>query len=408
MEKIHFLGIPVGRRVYRSESIETYFLGIKVSKKKIVIEGASEQKEPPKQKTQAIGHADRWYNLDSSKLNICIKFSGGLGDLLINYNYVHRLIKIYKTPMVRFYLCGSPHILNFLIKDDINIEKIYADIDVHEDTKAFDIFIKLVRFPQIKYARKRKVYEHSERLLNYILLAERFMIQHPRFFESGRTCDGQVNMLAKIYDKNRVQTPDILNILKIRDIEFEIPFPVNRDLYRDYGISSSSYITIHRGNDTKNTSNCVKLWPRGYYSILTKLLKKEYPQYQIVQLGVSKERCPDIENVDVNLVGQTTLDDVAFLLKHSALHIDCEGGFAHLRHAIKGGRTVVLFGPTDISYYGYQENINLRSGVCPGCEWVREKWLESCTKGMKNPACMYSITPEYVLQKIIDKGVLHE
>ncbi len=180
-----------------------------------------------------------------------------------------------------------------------------------------------------------------------------------------------------------------------------------KNLHKDYGISALQFITVHRGNDLKNKANCVKLWPIGYYGILVKMLKQKYPEYQIVQLGVNKERCPDMENVDINLVGKTSLEDVVFLLKHSALHIDCEGGFTHLRHALHGGKTVVLFGPTDIAYYGYSENINLRTDVCSGCEWVREKWLESCIKEMRNPACMYSLTPEYVFSEIVKSEVLN-
>ena len=406
--KKSFLGIPVYRKIYYENFVKTYICGIKI--KKINIPQKSNtaiNKKSNTENVKPIGHADRWYNLDHSKLNVVIKFSGGLGDILINLNYVYLLIKKYKQPKIKFYLCGSLPILNFLIKNNENIEQIYADNDLREDSHAFDVLIKLVRFPQIKWANKKKIAEYSEEFLDYILSCERFMILHPRFFECGRTCDGQVNMLAKLYGKNRVQTPDIINILNVKDINFLLQIPQNKNLYKDYGISSSKYITIHRGNDIKNKANCVKLWPTGYYGILTKFLKEKYPEYQIVQLGVSKERCPDIENVDLNLVEKTTLDDVAFLLKHSALHIDCEGGFAHLRHAIHGGKTVVLFGPTDVSYYGYSENINLRTDVCRGCEWVREKWLESCTKGMKNPACMYSLTPEFVFSQIVKSGVLN-
>lgn len=398
--KKSFLGIPVYHKIYYENFVKTYIFGIKVKKININKKSNDENVKP-------IGHADRWYNLDNSKLNVVIKFSGGLGDILINLNYVYQLIEKYKQSKIKFYICGSLPILNFLIKNNGNIEQIYADNDLREDSHVFDVLIKLVRFPQIKWANKKKIAEYSEEFLDYILSCEKFMIQHPRFFECGRTCDGQVNMLAKLYGKNRLQTPDILNILNVKDINFLLPIPQNKNLYKDYGISSSKYITIHRGNDIKHNANCMKLWPTGYYGILTKFLKEKYPEYQIVQLGVSKERCPDIENVDLNLVEKTTLDDVAFLLKHSALHIDCEGGFAHLRHAIQGGKTVVLFGPTDVSYYGYPENINLRTDVCRGCEWVREKWLESCTKGMKNPACMYSLTPEFVFSQIVKSGVLN-
>lgn len=366
----------------------------------------NKKNEKNKEFTIEVGHSDKWYGLDSSKLNVVIKLSGGLGDDLINVNYIYALIKKYKKEGISFFVCGNLSILNFLIKQNNCIEKMYAENDLNDDSHAFDVFIKLVRFPQIKFSNKKKIAKYSEEFLDYILLCEKFMYMNPRFFECGRTCDCQVNMLAKIYGKNRLQTPDILNILKIKDIKFNILIHQNKNNV-NYGISSNKYVTIHRGNDLKNKSTCVKLWPVGYYGVLAGFLKKKYPEYQIVQLGVNKERCPNIENVDVNLVEKTTLDDVAFLLKHSSLHIDCEGGFTHLRHALRGGKTVVLFGPTDIGYYGYPENINLRTDACSECEWSREKWLESCVRGMVNPACMYSLTPEFVFSQIVKSGALN-
>ena len=404
-----FLNVPVWKKVKELNKNKYYLFGMQIYNKKTSCIRNKIENDNKSIITKIVeGHVDSWYGLDKNKLNVAIKFSGGLGDILINYNYIDKLIKKYKNDNINFYICGNENILNFIIKENPLITKKYKDLDLSEDSHAFDVLIKLVRFPHIKWANKKKVFKFSEEFFNYIVKHEIFMLKNPRFFESGRTCDGQTNILSKIEGKNRVSSPDILNILNIKDIDITIAIPQNKDLRKDYQIDTEKYITIHRGNDIKNSHFCTKLWPLGYYSILTGLLKEKFPEYKIVQLGVNEERCPAMENIDISLVGKTSLDDIAYILKHSSLHIDAEGGFAHLRHALKGGKSVVLFGPTDKNYYGYPENINISTDICRGCEWVREKWLESCVKGDKNPACMYSITPELVISKIIESEVLNE
>lgn len=388
------LGIPVLKRVEKNGKIRKYFLGIKYAKKRL---------NPPQTPPQKTEYNDKYYGLNNSKLNVVIKFSGGLGDLIIGWNYAKKLIQTYSDPNVCFYLSGVPKLLQ--VFDTTGVQRIFSDTDVPENTTAFDVFIKVVRFPQILRSNKKKVARFSDGLLDYIFACEKFAVKYPRFFECGRTCDGQVNQIAKIWGKNRVQTPDVLDLFHIDDIEVNIPLPDKTPA--DFGITQK-FITIHRGNDARQNKNCVKLWPMTYYRGLVQQLKKHYPDYTIVQLGVSADRCPAIDGADVNLVGKTTLSDVALLLKHSHLHIDGEGGFAHLRHTIHGGPSVVLFGPTDPVYYGYRENINLSSNACSGCEWVREKWLESCVRGMSHPICMYTLTPDTVFQAIDESGVLNE
>lgn len=385
------LGLPVLRRVEKNNKLKKYFLGVKYAKRRLNVPDIPE------------GHPNEWYHLDRSKLNVMIKLSGGLGDYIIAINYINKLIQKYGNKNIRFYLSGVTKLLDVF---DLNsVHTVYADFDVADHTKAFDVFIKLVRFPQILRADKKKVYRFSEEFLDYVLACEKFMIQQTRFFDCGRTCDGQVRMFTRILGKNRVQTPDILNLFDIRDIDVTIPLP-EKELV-SFGVMPK-FITIHRGNDARQSKTCVKLWPTSYYNILVRLMKRAYPDYQIVQLGINKDRCLDIEGVDLNLVGQTTLSDVALLLKHAAFHIDGEGGFVHLRHALKGGSCAVLFGPTDKAYYGYPENLNISADVCRGCEWVREKWLESCARGLNKPLCMYALTPETVFDKIHESGVLNE
>ncbi|WAW00359.1 hypothetical protein NB636_02695 [Oxalobacter aliiformigenes] len=132
-------------------------------------------------------------------------------------------------------------------------------------------------------------------------------------------------------------------------------------------------------------------------------LKLSFPDIKIVQLGVSHERCESMQNIDINLIEKTTLPDIAALLKNAWLHIDCEGGLVHLRHALKGGKSVVIFGPTSPSFFGYSENINIRSDLCKyPCEWLTENWQKKCIRKSNKHICMKSINADIVMNKILE------
>ena len=98
-----------------------------------------------------------------------------------------------------------------------------------------------------------------------------------------------------------------------------------------------------------------------------------------------------IEEADLNLVGKTDFLAAAAILANAALHIDGESGLVHLRHVL-GGRSVVLFGPTPVEYFGYADNCNLVSKGCRGCMWMTDDWFEVCSRGTAEPECMASIT----------------
>ena len=133
-------------------------------------------------------------------------------------------------------------------------------------------------------------------------------------------------------------------------------------------------------------------------------LKKQYPEYKIVQLG--SKTLSNFRNIDLNLVGKTSLEQLLALLSASRIHIDSEGGMVHLRHALNRKTSVVVHGPTSISTKGYSENINVRSKICNCncCEWLMGKnWQSFCIKtNSAIPACMQDISSEMIIKKVKD------
>ena len=67
-----------------------------------------------------------------------------------------------------------------------------------------------------------------------------------------------------------------------------------------------------------------------------------------------------------------------------------------------GTRSIVLFGPTPINFFGYKENINVSSNIkCTGCYWKTDFWWRDCAEGYPlPPKCMEDLTPEKIYPHI--------
>lgn len=119
----------------------------------------------------------------------------------------------------------------------------------------------------------------------------------------------------------------------------------------------------------------------------------------VVQIG--SHHSAQFEGVDLSLVDLTSIGEVAWILKHSLLHVDGESGLVRMARALHT-TSIVLFGPTSPSFFSFERNINLVSGVCNDCWWSKQDWMSFCPRGLKEPECMTSIEPEQVLQAAAD------
>ena len=161
---------------------------------------------------------------------------------------------------------------------------------------------------------------------------------------------------------------------------------------------------MHRGWDEFSAEGNfhVKAWSLKSCGDIIPKLKKRFPEYKLLLLGLHERQAPNPEGCDLNLIGKTSLEQVKVLLKHAACMVDNEGGMVHLRHALHGGPSVVMFGPTAPELFGYSENINLVSGACKQwCEWLFENWMYKCARTMEsNHPCMEAITTDDVLEAV--------
>lgn len=160
------------------------------------------------------------------------------------------------------------------------------------------------------------------------------------------------------------------------------------------------YITVHNGFDPEfviSGSRATKCYP--HFGAVIDRLKSRYPQLRFVQVGTSATSEP-IAEADLNLIGLTSLPQVGALIAGALLHIDNEGGLAHLA-ACLGTTSCVVFGPTPADFFGYSGNINVSPSYCGGCWWINETWMSRCPRGFAEPRCLTEQDPESVAAAIM-------
>lgn len=388
-KKIKFLGMTIYKRKIKGNKTITRFLNIPIWKKK---------------NTNRYINQSNGNSKDDHILKIGIKLKGGLGDILIGINYLYNIFKnIHKQNLlIDIYAHRNKLLVNALIPIDSFIDNVYLDDEIADNNDAYDCFIVLNRYPDICKKNMSKIYKYAPELIDWVQACEKWRLEHIRFFNHLPICDGESNKLSEILEKKRIQQPDIYNLYKIQEnFSYELSIDARGiNLLKTYNLNNHKFITIHRGVDDRQVNNSVKLWPQSYYNALLKYIKEAFPDIIIVQLGINHDRCPLFENIDIDLVGKTTIEELKAILKTSSLHIDCEGGMVHLRHALCGKASIVLFGPTSQEFYGYSENINLRGNGCPyPCEWVINNWQRQCARGFSKHPCMHSLTPKFVYTK---------
>lgn len=155
------------------------------------------------------------------------------------------------------------------------------------------------------------------------------------------------------------------------------------------------YITIGSNMKAGNSlgRHSLKEWPTRYAVEYISLLNRHCPQIEVVQIGGGGVY--QFANADRHIF-DADLELVKYLLKNSLLHVDCESGLVHLATQL-GTKCLVLFGPTDVEYYGFKENLNVVSETCYPCVFAWDNG-STCLRGAKEPPCMMSHTPQTVFE----------
>ena len=168
------------------------------------------------------------------------------------------------------------------------------------------------------------------------------------------------------------------------------------------------FITVNYGCDAIAIpdSICTKMWPIEYW---TKFVSRiNIPCIQIGG-GINTKSIPGVAE---NFLNKLNIKESAEVMKRALFHVDTEGGLTILNHHL-GGKTVVLYGPTAIETFGFNENLNIRNNTCSNspCDPRQIKGGHiGIYQDRNNPQCdnrcMKELKPDYVIEEIYKNGWL--
>jgi hypothetical protein len=333
----------------------------------------------------------------SSSIFICISITGGIGDVISIARWIRQVKEHFGMSIIIDVFFGSPEMIRFILQP-IGVRDVFSDLIFRRSSSAYDAVLTVNQFV-ISHESKFKM----ERILsiipefNYFIKdINKSLIPYQKYINYHPELDG---LFADLLVEQGLTRKDFLSVISGFDTpDSKLPFELPDELFlKEIGLNDSQYITIHDGwevNVKQTSVRSTKSYPVDLFARAIVLIKKQYPSIKIVQVGSNTDYV--IEGVDINLLELTNLAQCALILKQAKAHIDTESGLVHLATSL-GTSCVVMFGPTNISYYGYAENKNIKPKECGNCMHVTDTWMESCPLNYTPIKCMPSILPNEIL-----------
>lgn len=346
------------------------------------------------------GGNDPAISFPQDEVCVAVKITGGLGDVIVHARVIAELAKL--SPKIHFYIFPAAFKAGQWI-----FRGVRAPIDVLPPS-LFDFYCKagvdMILFLNTfavfneQNVNIPKITKLAPLLLNALSSTMQTRLPWNVFIDRHPFLDGAFAHMASARRFSRYDfIPQMLGI-PVPDNRLDLPSSDKE--YQKLQAAYPSYITFNTGFDESfplSSRTTTKSYPVEHWTRLIAAIHQEYPDLGIVQVG-GKNSLP-IAGADINLAGRTTLEECAGILKHAVLHLDTEGGLVHVCASL-GVQSAVLFGPTNLEYFAYPQNINIRNSRCPDCWWSTQTWMEHCPRLNPRAECMYENTPELVLMRI--------
>jgi hypothetical protein len=320
---------------------------------------------------------------DSAKPHLAVKLTGGLGDYVVAARYLRDLADQVEPFSFDLY-SGNPDVAEWIFAAIPGFSASYTEFLFDELRAEYDLALWVTHFI-VAYAEfatwrklrmSQKLSDVIQNIMKFGAAFEPFIQHHPRWD----------NFLARQAIYMNLQRRNLLHAFSgIKPGDDSLLLATDEGIIETLGLTRGGFVTIHNGFDLSVVimgAAATKCYPR--FAEVVRLIKAERPDLPIVQIG-ARTSTP-IPGVDHNLIGKITLRQTGGLLRHAARHIDNEGGLVHLARCF-GTRSTVIFGPTPIDYFGYEENQNIPPSACGGCWFITESWMSHCPRGFATPIC---------------------
>ncbi|MCA6079527.1 MAG: hypothetical protein LE169_01335 [Endomicrobium sp.] len=337
---------------------------------------------------------------EDKRIYIAVVLAGGIGDIIRQKSAVLKLIDIFPSVIIDIYNIKSKPFL----ADVKNIRFFFYDYSIELTRKKYDIIVDYLSLNKVTSGiADLKI----NNLKNDIL--KKFATDFEEIKKEYPYCFGPENqyLFQKEAVKNGLNINSVMKLTAgIKDVE-ENDLVLNYK-YQDiakFGLSKrDKYITFQHGWGNRGYVPRInrwhtKIWETKSWKRLLENIKRKLKYFKIVQVGISSD-C--FEETDIDLNGKTSFDELCSVIKYSSLHIDTDGGCVHIARALNV-KSVVLFGPSNARYVGYENNINITSGLCSDCFTVIKDWDLKCIRGFDKAVCMNSISPDFVAKVICNQ-----
>ncbi|MCA6069882.1 MAG: hypothetical protein LE180_02005 [Endomicrobium sp.] len=313
---------------------------------------------------------------------VAFTISGGLGDMIRERSVVTEITKMFPKVVIDIYNKKACSVLR-----DIKNIRFFLDVDLIVLTKKrYDIVFTLPLSYQAKVQNLVHVKYDSYKLeVNRVL-------KNLGDYNKCFTLNSKVKLHYVSMQKAKA------GVDNVKDVSLSI-YHKKMNLEK-FGITKNiKYITFQYGFGGRGNNDDPKCWRVEYWEKLLHILKGKLKNTKIIQVGISDYH---FQEVDINAAKKTSLNELCNILKSSLLHIDIDGACTHIAKAV-GTKSVVIFGPTDAEYIGYQENINITSSLCRSCYCITDNdYWGKCLLGYDKSLCMDSIAPEFVAEKAVE------
>ncbi len=337
------------------------------------------------------------FSESTSSIFICISITGGIGDVICIARWIHQIKKHFGKLIIIDVFFTSPEMTRFVLQP-VGVRDVFSDLIFRRSRSSYDAVFTINQFVIFhEYEVKlERIISIVPEFIYFIKDINKSLIPYQKYIDYHPALDG---LFADFVVDRGLSRKDFLSAISgFNPPDSVLPYELPEEPFlKKMGLNDSEYITIHDGwdiNICKASVRPTKSYPIDLFAKVIILIKNQYPSIKIVQVGSTIGS--DIAGVDINLRGATSLAQCALILNQAKAHIDTESGLVHLATSL-GTSCVVMFGPTNISYYGYPENKNIKPKGCWNCMHVTDTWMESCPLNYTTLKCVPSILPNEIL-----------
>ena len=307
-------------------------------------------------------------------LHVAFVLEGGIGDILINANYMENFVRLAACRVqIDVYAGCDVDMLSALLSGKSFISACLGDRPLQH---AYDAVIMVLFIPKLLCSDKQRILSLAgEKLQACLADMEAFSDRFPEWTDTRAQNFAGLLWYANIRKIHRVFLPAVGNMEDaFEENLFSLPEPeISPALAVKFPFLQTGFIAVNRS--TGNNQESTKLESVEVYKRVLRKIREEHPGIPLIRIGGSMGE--DL-GCDRDLCGKTTSHEMIALLYKAKLLVSNEGGLVHVRHFLHAGKSVVLFDSTGQKFYGYPENENIGSDC--SCEWMHRRWQEFCIK----------------------------